>query len=371
VTKNKFILVGAKITENDSRGGVGTLSNALVDYADKAGFEVVVINTAKKPFSKTFFLQDIKNGMLRVYQLVTLLRLEKYSGIIIFSSAGWGFYEKIILSAICRIVRVPCVLFIIDGWFLSVRNKSFLKRLWIGLLLKFPHTLAASGLNWLRLFRELGVKESHLATIHYWLPKSFSVALQPKVLTASESIKFIFVGWMIKEKGLHEILAAVNSLFDKYQFIFTFIGDGPMLEDVRQIIKNSKWDSRVFARGWLTLEQKEEELSASHVFVLPSYAEGFPMSLIEAMLSGLPSICTDVGGVSDSLYDGVNGFLIPPKNIRALKEAMEFYILNPDSLRTHSIQASKTAVQNHDADKNCKMLFSVLTKGCIAKPDVD
>ncbi len=358
--------MGAKVAEKDSRGGVGTLSNALIDYAEEAGFEIEVINTLKKPFCKISFSQDIRNGLLRVFQLATLLRLEKYSGVIIFSGAGLGFYERIILSVICRIARVPCILFIVDGWFLSVRNKSFLKRWWIGLLLKSPHTLAASGLNWVRLFRELGVQESHLSKIHYWLPKSFPIASQPKVLTAGESIKFVFVGWMIKEKGLREILAALDSLFNKYQFIFTFVGGGPMLKSVREIIKNSKWDSRIFARGWLTLDKKNEELSAAHVFVLPSYAEGFPISLIEAMLSGLPAICSDVGGISDSLHNGVNGFLIPPKNIQALKEAMEFYIRNPDSLLRHSIQASKTAVQNHDVDKNCKVLFSALTKGCSA-----
>jgi glycosyltransferase involved in cell wall biosynthesis len=362
MTNRKFVLVGAKIAEKDSRGGVGTLSNALVDYAARADFEIVIIDTAREPFLKRDFLQDIKLGLQRVVQLVTLLRLEKYRGVIIFSSDGWGFYEKIILSFICRMAQVPCVLFIVSGGFMSIRAKSFLKRLWIGLLLKVPHILAASGLNWVRLFKELGVKESHLATIHYWLPKSFRAVLEPRYLASGEPIQFIFVGWMIKEKGLQEILAAVDFLFEKYPFNFTFIGAGPMLESVREIIKNSKWDSRIFARGWLSNEQKEQEMSAAHVFVLPSYAEGFPMSLIEAMLSGLPAICSDVGGISDSLHDGVNGFLIPPKSVQALIKAMEFYIKNPEALLTHSIAASNIAANNHNADINCELLFATLTK---------
>jgi glycosyltransferase involved in cell wall biosynthesis len=367
VTKNKYILVGAKkpnsALQKETFGGVLTLSNSIVEYADSAGFDIVIIDTLKKPFLQKSFFQEIKNGAGRVAQLITLLREEKCNGVIIFSGAGLGFYERILLSAICRVTGVPCLIFIVDGWFLSVRNKFFLKRWWIGLLLKIPNTLAASGANWLSFFLSMGVKKNHLVSIHYWLPKSFRTALKPKVLAPYESINFIFIGWMIKEKGLNEILAVLTALYDEYRFNFTFIGGGSMLGSVREIIRNSKWDSRVFARGWLTLEKKEEELSSAHVFVLPSYAEGFPMSLIEAMLSGLPAICSDVGGISDSLHDGVNGFLIPPKNIQALKEAMEFYIKNPDALSKHSLESMKLVRKNHDVERNCNALFNVFEGG--------
>jgi glycosyltransferase involved in cell wall biosynthesis len=362
VSKKEFILVGAKAPNVEQQkaasGGVLTLSNSIVDYANDVGFNVAIIDTFKHPFLKISFFQDIKTGVLRVYQLITLLCFTKYSGVIIFSGAGWGFYERIMLSAICRAARIPCIFFIVDGWFLSKQNQNRFKRWWIGLLLKIPHTLAASGSNWVRFFRRVGVRESRLAIIHYWLPKSFPVVLQPKVLTEGESVKFVFVGWMIKEKGLHEILATLSLLFDEHQFNFTFIGAGTMLESVREHIKKLKWDSRVFAPGWLSDEQKKEEFSAAHVFVLPSYAEGFPMSLIEAMSMGLPVICTDVGGVSDSLHDGVNGLLIPPKNTQALKEAMEFYIKNPAVISKHSLESLKLVRKNHDPDVNCKKLFN-------------
>ena len=218
----------------------------------------------------------------------------------------------------------------------------------------------ASGSNWKILFSELGVKDSRIVTIHYWLPKSFPVSLKPKMLSANEFPKFIFVGWMIKEKGVREILAALDSLIDEYSFTFTFVGAGPMLDYVIESIRNSKWESRVFAKGWLSNQQKEMELSTSHVFILPSYAEGFPMSLIEALSFGLPAICSDVGGISDSLHDGENGFLIPPKNIPALKEAMEFYIKNPNILIKHSLKSLEVVRGNHEVEMNCKKLFDTL-----------
>jgi len=361
LSKKKFILVGAKkpdsTLQKETYGGVLTLSNSIVDYADAAGFDIVVIDTLKKPFLKISFLQEAKSVLHRLIKLTTYLQRDKYAGVIIFSGAGWGFYERVLLSAICRIASVPCILFIVDGWFLSLRDQCFLKRKWIELLLKIPHNLAASGSNWLNFYKSIGVKQNRLVLIHYWLPRSFHLSPTPKFLASGEPIKFIFIGWMIEEKGLNEILGALNELYAKYQFHFTFIGGGPMLEGVRAAIKNAKWESSVFAYGWCTNKLKEQELSSSNVFVLPSYAEGFPMTLIESMLYGLPAICSDVGGISDSLHDGVNGFLIPPRNMQALKNAMEFYIKNPEIISKHSLESLKLVRKNHDSKVNCQKLF--------------
>lgn len=358
----KIILVGAKaegdVLKQYGYGGVLTLSNGLVDYAHKVGLDIEVINTLRSAFGHVTLLERLKAGLARSYGLFRYLQADKPVGVIIFSGAGWSFYERIALSVICRIFRVRCIYFIVDGWFLSIRNKSFLKRLWVGLLLKTPTKLAASGSNWVKLFGELGIKDKNVVTIHYWLPKLFEVVDKPKTLLAGETIKFVFVGWMIKEKGLHEILASLERLLKKYKFSFTFIGGGRLLESVRETIRVSGWEVSVSALGWLPPEQIDKELSAAHVFVLPSYAEGFPMSLIEAMTKGMPAICTDVGGISDSLHDDVNGFLIPPKDPQALKTAMEFYIRNPEAVLRHSLATLEIVRTNHDADSNCGLLFN-------------
>lgn len=360
MSSNKYILVGAKAAGDTVKqyGGVLTLSNSLVAYAHKSGFEIEIINTLRLGFEHQSLLTRVKAGLTRVIELVSFLRVEKPVGVIIFSGAGWSFYERIVLAILCRIFFVRCVFFIVDGWFLKVLKASWLKRIWIGFLLMIPSKLAASGSNWRKFFLELGVKDEHIITIHYWLPKFLKVVEKPKAAMNRESINFIFVGWMIKEKGVHEILASLEILLNKYKLSFTFIGGGTLLEEVRQRISISRWGSSVMAHGWMSPEHVDNELSSADVFVLPSYAEGFPMSLIEAMAKGIPAICTDVGGISDSLHDGVNGFLIAPRNISALTKAMEFYICNPDAVSEHSLKTLNIVRANHDADKNCGVLFN-------------
>lgn len=345
--------------QGEIHGGVVTLSGAIIDYANEVGFDIVVIDTLKKPFLEISFYQEIKTGMHRLIELITLLRRDKYAGVIIFSGAGWGFYERIALSAICRVANTTCILFMVDGWFLAIRNEYFLKRKWIGLLLKIPNKIAVTGSNWLNFYKSMGLKQDRLVNINYFLSKLFRPSLIPKQVVSGEPIKFIFIGWMIQEKGLNEILIVLKDLFKKKEFLFTFIGDGPMLEDIQNTIKKENWEPRICAKGLLSNDQKKHELASSHVFVLPSYAEGFPMTLIEAMHYGLPAICSDVGGVSNSIYNDMNGFLISPKNTQELQEAMVFFINNPDLLTKYSLKALEINQKNHDADENCYRLFNL------------
>lgn len=358
----KYILVGANPIECASLhpGGLLTLSIGLLDYAKRQGYCIEIINTARSGLVYEPIMRRLKFGADRALSLFHKLRAGDCDGVIIFSGAGFSFYERIILSIICKWFGVNDLFVIVDGWFIKVSSANFIKRNWIGLLLRIPNKLAASGSRWSDLFRELGIKSNRVARINYWLSESFLISENPKAVTASRLIGFIFVGWMIREKGVFELLAAIEKLRKVYNFSFTFIGGGPLLEDVRKKIADEGWAEDVSALGWVLDDKLQNILSSADVFVLPSYAEGFPMSLIEAFSKGLPAICSDVGGISDSLQNGVNGYLIPPKQVEPLIVAMERYLKNPQLISEHSRAALKIAKTNHDAKANCTLCFDAL-----------
>jgi glycosyltransferase involved in cell wall biosynthesis len=74
---------------------------------------------------------------------------------------------------------------------------------------------------------------------------------------------------------------------------------------------------------------KEHAFQRASVLLLPSYSEGLPYSVLEAMSYGVPTICTDVGALPDVVQHGVEGFLVEPKNVEKLSEAMEKLLSNP------------------------------------------
>jgi glycosyltransferase involved in cell wall biosynthesis len=363
MSKKSIVLVGAKALGDTpvQYGGVLTLSSGLVEFAGRSGYDVEIVNTLRPGFEHLPLWARAKAGLARGFQVVRLLASSKRSGVIIFAGAGFSFYERVLFSAICRIFRVPDAFFIVDGAFFGVRDQSALRRRLTGALLRIPSRLIASGSNWADLFRELSVPKDRVVVVHYWLPSGEGdVAKEPIAVPNEEPVRFLFVGWMITEKGIHEIISAMEALVPKHDFQFTFIGGGTLLDHVREAIRDNGWEQQVAVLGWVTAEEIARELSRSHVFVLPSYAEGFPMSLIEAMTKGVPAICTNVGGISDSLKDGTNGFLIPPKSAAALIETMKSYIRNPEQVAQHSAAALEIVRRNHDPDVNCQLLFDSL-----------
>ena len=99
-----------------------------------------------------------------------------------------------------------------------------------------------------------------------------------------------------------------------------------------------------------------EELALSHVFVLPSYREGYPRSTQEAMAVGRAVITTDTAGCRETVVNGRNGFLIPLFDVGELARKMEFFILNPRAVQTMGMESYNMAIADFDAHKISRRL---------------
>ena len=105
-------------------------------------------------------------------------------------------------------------------------------------------------------------------------------------------------------------------------------GDGE-IEKVQQYIRDNKLDNVAEYIGWISGEEKTKLLNEVDVFVLPSYNEGLPISILEAMSYNLPIISTKVGGIPEILKNEYNGYLINPGDLIALENAISALINNP------------------------------------------
>jgi len=95
---------------------------------------------------------------------------------------------------------------------------------------------------------------------------------------------------------------------------------------------------------WGKLSDVKPAIAASSIYVLPSYREGTPRTVLEAMAMGRPVITTDAPGCRETVTDGVNGFLVPVKSVDELTEAMEKFITNPALINTMG-KASRQLVE--------------------------
>jgi len=128
-------------------------------------------------------------------------------------------------------------------------------------------------------------------------------------LPADEKIIF-FLGSLTPRKGPHILLNAIRLVQKRYpKTLLILSGDGYPKDSLIEAATRNKLNTSVIFTGYVPENLKSLYYHAADIFVLPSFSEAFPLSLLEAGAAGLPVVATDVGGVSDILYDGVNGLI--------------------------------------------------------------
>lgn len=169
----------------------------------------------------------------------------------------------------------------------------------------------------------------------------------------SKPIRFIFIARLLAEKGIFEYLAAARLVKKQYPDAeFVVLGgldsDNPAAITKDQLEKVISEDLVIYP-GYVS--NVNEWVANAHVFVLPSfYREGVPRSTQEAMASGRAVITTDVPGCRETVVDGVNGFLVPPWNARALADKMLYLIVHPNEIARMGYESHRIASEQFDAN---------------------
>ena len=179
-----------------------------------------------------------------------------------------------------------------------------------------------------------------------WYDRSADVMELADKLRVPGVFTFLFVGRVVRDKGISELVEAFKGLAaenTRLVLVGPFEDDvDPVPEDVRKYIQEAPeiiTTGEVLGKGLLAW------YAASDCFVLPSYREGFPNTVLEAGAMGLPSIVTDINGSREIISDGVNGLIVPTHNSEALLEAMRKMLID-DDFRTGAASVSREMISS-------------------------
>ena len=178
----------------------------------------------------------------------------------------------------------------------------------------------------------------------------------------NDNITFIFVGRLLKEKGINDYVNAAKIVKNKYsntKFVVLGATDNSNFGSLTQKDINSLVQTNLIVYPG-RVDNVNKWLEDSDVFVLPSYREGIPKSTQEAMAIGRPVITTDVPGCRETVIDGVNGFLVPKWNPQALAEKMIYFIENPEKISEMGYESYKIAQDKFDSYKVNDRLLKIL-----------
>jgi glycosyltransferase involved in cell wall biosynthesis len=173
-----------------------------------------------------------------------------------------------------------------------------------------------------------------------------------------EPLWLICVGRLAEQKGqllLLEALALVAA--DGIDFEMTLAGDGPLRLVLEEQVRVLGLDGRVRITGWLDGEAVRRELLDARLMVLPSFAEGLPVVLMEALALGRPVVTTYVAGIPELVENGVNGWLVPAGSAAALAAALAEALRTPTETLTRMGRAGAARVEAlHDASREAAKL---------------
>ena len=171
------------------------------------------------------------------------------------------------------------------------------------------------------------------------------------------SKKIMFLGHVVKEKGIDEIIAAWKVLNDSYPSWEINIY-GPIKNNyIDEITIHQLKKIHIYIKGSVSHNKAMEALKNSSIFVLPSWTEGFPNVILEAMNCGLPIIATKVGAIPQ-MIEGC-GVLINPKNVEELKKSLIYLINNKEERKKIGDIAKYRVVDNYDYKIVCSVYESI------------
>ncbi|MEA5447854.1 glycosyltransferase [Leptolyngbya sp. CCNP1308] len=173
-----------------------------------------------------------------------------------------------------------------------------------------------------------------------------------------EQPHFVCVGRLSGQKGHLLLLEAVRQLVaEGHRLTVALVGDGEMRSQIEQLVIDYDLQACVSITGWASNDAVKAELLRSQVLVLPSFAEGLPVVIMEALALGRPVITTTIAGIPELVETGVNGWLVVPGSVESLLEAMRSALtMAAPSLEAMGKAGLTKVAQQHNADHEASSL---------------
>ncbi|GAB3133850.1 glycosyltransferase family 4 protein [Tsukamurella serpentis] len=316
--KTRVLVVGPAPPGRTSRGGMATVIGHMAAHpGPSVRIRLLTTYVDAAPWTR---LTTGLRGMLR--GMCALARRE-VDVVHVHLSHGGSVVRKSPILWTARLRGVPAV----------VHGHSYDFAGWVASLPRAARPVVRWALpadRWLVLGSRLAAEYAQALRL---APDRIEVLYNPvppalPALPTGGRIDVVALGRLGRRKGSYDLIDAVAALDPalRARMHLTLAGDGEV-ERVRAAA--SALGGAVTVRDWLTPAERDELLSTATVFALPSYEEGLPMALLEAMAAGLVPLTSPVGGIPEAITDGADGLLVPPGDVPALTAALARIITEP------------------------------------------
>ncbi len=256
----------------------------------------------------------------------------------VHSASRASFWRKSVIMALAMLARWPVIFHLHGGGFATFYDAECgpLRRALVRFFIDRAACIVVVSERWCAWMHQVTNNPNVVVIAN-------PVALPAATAIEREPATVAFTGRCSAAKGIEELLQATREVARAHPGLkLELAGDGD-LESVARRAAQLGLAGTVTLHGWIGERQRDSLLARATVFVLPSHAEGSPMSLLEAMAAGCPVVASDVGGIPDVIVDGFNGLLVPAGDAAALAHALQRLLADP-ALATEMGRAARATI---------------------------
>ncbi|CAN7300187.1 glycosyltransferase family 4 protein [Paenibacillus sp. LjRoot56] len=330
--KSKILVVGSSLKD---MGGIVTVIRNIEQSNLTESYELTRVET----YITGSVIARLHIFIVGLFRYLYQLLWHRPDIVHIHMSNGGSFYRKSMMVMIGKIVRVPIILHIHAASFDDFYNHNWVQKRYCQFILNRVDLLVVLSQEWKKYFSTI-VPHRKIEILYNGVFK-----MEEQVSRTNSTPTCLFLGRLGERKGVYDLLLAIKNLKEKeVKSKFLLAGDGEITE-VKQLLKDYQIEDMVEVLGWINVHEKEELLRKADMLVLPSYHEGLPMAILEAMNFSLPVISTYVGGIPELIQHGENGYLIEPGDIEGLTKSLEILIHDQNTIVTMG-EKNRTLIHN-------------------------
>ncbi len=334
---------------------VPNASHAVLKKLEDAGIEYVDINlerTGLNPWA------DVKT-LYQLYKILKLMRPDQ-----VFSYTGKPVIYGSIAAKLAGVRQIFSMITGVGSYFVHQDLKSCIVR-WImstlyKIALSFNDKVFFQNTDDIKDFAAFNIFNDPSRTV---LTNGSGVNLQQftNQELPTDTIRFLLTARFILAKGVMEYLAAAQEIKKQYPTVeFLLVGWYENKdESIQPGIIQSYIDQGII-RYLGKLDDVRPALAQASVFVLPSYREGTPKTVLEAMACGRAIISTDVPGCRETVIAGENGYLVPARDVASLRAALEKFIIEPGLIKTMGQRSREIAISKYDVVKVNNIILNAM-----------
>lgn len=333
-------------------GGMVTSCRALLASTFPARVELDLLDSTQFSNPPPVLSVRFVRAAIRFVRFVARFEARRPDAVLLFVAVGASIVEKGAMAWYARLRGVPTLMFPRGASIVDACRASAFTRTWARASFRGADKIVCQGQMWQTFAIDvLGFARRDVAVIRNWTATRDLLEIGAhRSVRRGLPVRLLFVGWLERDKGIFELIDACQQLDRRGQFTLDVAGEGHASSEARALVVRHGLTEIVHFRGWLQAQDLKRALTDADVLVLPSWAEGLPNAMVEAMAACLAVVVTRVGAIPDVITDRRSGLLVEPRNTESLRRALAEIIDDTDLRERLASEAYQIAARDFAVD---------------------